>query len=109
MELLAELWHAGFLYNVAGMIGVVLYVGSYSALQFGKLDGNSIVYSLLNGCAASMVLISLFYDFNLASAVIQVVWISVSLFGVCNYWFNKKNLQVKKEGAPGSFRVPRHR
>ena len=64
---------------------------------------------LLNGCAASIVLISLFYDFNLASAVIQVVWISVSLFGVCNYWFNKMNLQVKKEGAPGSFRVPRHR
>lgn len=108
MEPLLEFLNAGIFYNAAGMIGVLLYVGSYSALQFGKLDGNSIVYCLLNGCAASMVLISLIYDFNLASALIQVIWISVSLFGMCKYWFNRKNVQAKKEDFANSLHVPRH-
>ena len=92
MELLPVFWSDEFFYNAVGMIGVVLYVGSYSALQLGKLDGNSIQYCLLNGGAASLVLISLFYDFNLASALIQTIWISVSLFGACKYWRNRMNV-----------------
>lgn len=77
-------------FDVAGLVGVLIYVGSYSALQFGKLDGNSIHYCLCNGCAASLVLVSLFHDFNLASAIIQVVWISVSLFGLWRYVQRKR-------------------
>ncbi len=108
MEQLPEFWYAGFFYNAAGMVGVVLYVGSYSALQLGKLDGNSILYCLLNGGAASLVLISLFYDFNLASAVIQIIWISVSLFGVSRYWLNRKNVAVKEQTLTRSLHFPRH-
>lgn len=73
------------LFDVAGMAGVLIYVGSYAALQFGRLDGNSIQYCLCNGSAAALVLISLIHDFNLASALIQIVWISVSLFGLYRY------------------------
>ena len=92
MELIPEYLDEEFIYNSVGLIGVVMYVGSYSALQFGKLDGNSVLYCLLNGGAAGMVLISLFYDFNLASALIQTVWISLSIFGVCKYCYHKKNV-----------------
>ena len=91
MELLSDFWNDGFFYNAVGIVGVVLYVGSYSALQLGKLDGNSIQYCLLNGGAASLVLVSLFYDFNLAAALINTIWISMSLFGVCKYWRNRVN------------------
>lgn len=94
-------------YNVVGLIGVVLYVGSYSALQFGKLDGNSMQYCLYNGAAASLVLISLFHDFNLASAIIQVVWISVSCYGVFKYWQRKRQLAIENEELIGSAQFSR--
>lgn len=84
-------------YDVVGLIGVVLYVASYGALQFGKLDGNSIQYCMYNGGAASLVLISLFHDFNLPSAIIQIVWISVSGYGIYKYWQKKRRIAVEKE------------
>jgi predicted membrane protein len=78
------------LFDAAGLLGVLIYVCSYSALQFDKLDGNSLQYCLLNGSAATLVLISLVHDFNLASAIIQVVWISVSLFGLLRFLQRKR-------------------
>ena len=75
------------IYDAVGLLGVCFYIASYSALQFGKLDGNSVAYCVLNGSAASLVLVSLlFSDFNLASAIIQIVWITVSLCGLYRYW-----------------------
>ena len=85
------------IYDSIGLLGVCFYIGSYSALQFGRIDGNSITYCLLNGSAASMVLVSLlFSDFNLASAIIQIVWITVSMCGLCRYWISSKMV------SPGS-------
>ncbi len=79
------------IYDSIGLLGVCFYIASYSALQFGKLDGNSVSYCLLNASAASMVLISLlFSNFNLASAIIQIVWITVSLCGLYRYWINNR-------------------
>ncbi len=73
------------IYDIIGLLGVGFYVFSYGALQFGKIDGNSLRYCALNGLAASLVLISLLNDFNLASAIIQIVWITVSLCGLLRY------------------------
>ncbi len=84
-------------YDVIGLLGVLFYVASYSALQFGKLDGNSIYYCVLNGIAASLVLVSLTKDFNLASAIIQIVWISVSLCGLVRFWKRRMVSRVSRQ------------
>ena len=76
----------GILFTIAGISGFVIYVGSYIALQIEKIDGNSIRYSVANGTAACLVLVSLISDFNLASAMIQLVWILASLFGAIKYY-----------------------
>lgn len=82
MECIVATLCAQPLFDTIGLLGVLFYVGSYAALQLGWLDGSSLPYSLLNGCAASLVLISLTHNFNLASAVIQIVWIIISLLGI---------------------------
>jgi len=69
-------------YTVVGLAGVAFYVSSYALLQLGQLDGNGVLYSLANVVAATLVLISLTSDFNLASAVTQVIWIVVGLGGI---------------------------
>ena len=95
-------------YDVVGLLGVVFYVASYSALQFGKLDGNSAFYCILNGLAATLVLISLSKDFNLASAIIQIVWITVSLCGLFRFWKNRSASRASRTRYLRSVARSRH-
>jgi len=65
-----------------GLLGFLVYISSFACVQMGWMDGNSATYSLCNVLAASLVAISLFAEFNLASALIQGSWILVGLIGV---------------------------
>ena len=58
--------------EIAGILGFVVYMGSFSAVQLGCLSGNSVHFSIANVTAALLVLVSLTSEFNLASALIQV-------------------------------------
>ena len=69
-------WH-----NVIGVSGAILYVISYALLQFDHIENDN-TYSVLNLAAATMVLVSLLHAFNLASALIQVIWIVISISGL---------------------------
>ena len=62
-----------------GLLGAALYLASYAALQFGLINGGGLVYTAANTAAAGMVLVALSVDFNLASTVIQVIWMALGL------------------------------
>ena len=83
-----EEWH-----QLIGIIGMLLYLGSYFALQLGYLQSESYRYCLLNTAAASMVMFSLLFEFNLASALIQIAWIVISLVGISRIMLGKTNRQ----------------
>jgi CRP-like cAMP-binding protein len=68
--------------EAAGLLGVILAVGAYAALQSGLLRGNGYTYAAANLAAASLVLLSLTSDFNLSAAINQIVWIVISVFGL---------------------------
>ena len=74
-------------FDLLGMAGVLAYLGSYAALQTGLLKGQTYTYAALNILAASLVLISLSRDFNLAAAAIQVSWIAISVAGIARLIF----------------------
>ena len=86
-------------FQIIGIIGFISYVSGYAAVQFGFLDGNSLLFSLTNICSASLVLISLTETFNLASALIQISWICIGITGI----LLRLNRQKKSISAP----VPR--
>lgn len=67
----------------AGIAGFFCYVLAFGSVQLGKMDGNSIAYSLANILAASLVALSLVAEFNLASALIQSSWILIGIVGLC--------------------------
>ena len=69
-------------FNVIGIMGVVLVLGAYLLLQIDKLSQNSITYSLLNLIGSVLILISLLYTWNLASFVIEIAWLLISVFGL---------------------------
>ena len=65
-----------------GVAGFFCYVGAFGAVQLGKMDGNSVAYSLANIVAAILVGLSLLAEFNLASALIQTSWALLGLTGL---------------------------
>lgn len=71
-----------FEFNIIGMIGVIFVLLAYFLLQIYKLDQGSIMYSFMNLLGASLILFSLFFTWNLASGVIEIAWLLISLFGL---------------------------
>ena len=70
-------WH-----DLLGNTGVVMVIGTYFALQTGRMSLNDRVYSLLNAMGAVLILMSLMIDFNLSSFIIEIVWFSISVYGL---------------------------
>jgi hypothetical protein len=72
-------------YDILGTIGVGVIVVTYLLLQLGRIKSEQLVYSLLNGVGAALILISLYYDFNLPSVIVEVFWLVISIFGILKY------------------------
>lgn len=69
-------------YDIVGTIGVALIIVTYAGVQLRKMEVRSLTYSALNLLGALMILVSLAYNFNLASVVIEIFWIIISLWGI---------------------------
>ena len=68
-----------------GLTGALIYATGYLLSAYDKLPSQSPAYYGLKLLAALCVLISLAQNFNLASAVIQVFFIAVSLVGIARH------------------------
>lgn len=78
-------------FEAIGLAGVAFYLGSYAALQLDLVDAKGFAYPTLNFMAASFVLISLLENFNFPSLLIQISWITISLFGICKLMIARSN------------------
>lgn len=87
---------SGQILEVVGVAGFLFYMLSYALLQLGKISGQCYTYTLLNMLAASLVLVSLFNQFNLASALIQISWIAISIVGVFRLWSGGRKRKHRK-------------
>jgi hypothetical protein len=64
---------------------------AYLMLQLNKLSSAGLVYSLLNAIGASLIVVSLLYDFNFSALLMEVFWVLISLLGIYRY-FRLKSL-----------------
>lgn len=84
-------------FEIAGFAGVLIYLGSYAALQIGLIRGAGYLYSILNLTAATLVLLSLANQFNLWSAIIQVSWMLISIVGVARIYYLTSRVRFSPE------------
>ncbi len=68
--------------DLLGNLGVAMIVLAYFGLQVGKLDGRALSYSVANALGAALVLVSLRYNFNLSSVIIEIFWLAISVAGI---------------------------
>jgi hypothetical protein len=69
-------------YNLAGLLGAVIIVAAYFANQQRWLSSEDWRFPAANLLGALLILVSLYYEWNLPSAVIEIVWALVSLWGI---------------------------
>ncbi len=72
-------------YDILGTLGVGVIVLAYILLQIGRLRSEQLAYSVMNAVGATLILISLYYDFNFPSFVVEFFWLIISLFGIGKY------------------------
>ena len=70
------------IHDFIGGVGVFFIVGTYLALQVGKVRATQKCYSVLNALGATLVLVSLYYEFNMAAALVEGFWLAISLYGM---------------------------
>ncbi|MEM9268213.1 MAG: cyclic nucleotide-binding domain-containing protein [Pseudomonadota bacterium] len=80
-----------------GVTGVLCYMTAYGLLQFGVLKGGSYPYTALNLFAATCVLISLIWAFNMFSFAIQVFFIVVSLIALARRYIEDRRISLSEE------------
>lgn len=83
------------IFDFLGNIGVFLILIMYLLLQTKKINSDSLIYSLLNAIGAVLILISLYFKFNLSAFIIESFWLLISIYGIYNC-FNKSTNQSNK-------------
>ena len=69
-------------YDLIGNIGVALILIAYLLLQLKRIKSEQLQYSLMNGIGAILIIISLYFDFNLSAFIIEFFWLLISIFGI---------------------------
>ena len=80
-------WH-----DLLGNLGVVIILTCYLFVQIERMDIRNPAYSLLNGLGAVLILVSLVYNFNLSSFVIEIAWLAISIFGLSRWYLQKSQI-----------------
>ncbi len=69
-------------FDLVGLAGVFCFLTSYALLQARRISVEDYCYTALNLAGAVLLMLSLFFAFNLASMLSQIMWIGISLFGL---------------------------
>lgn len=72
--------------DTVGIIGVILILIAYFLLSTGRWPSNYLWYQILNFIGAWLILFSLYFHWNLASVVIEIAWVAISMLGMYR-WF----------------------
>lgn len=76
--------------DLIGTLGVALIIGSYFLVQTRKLRATGLAYTLANALGASCILVSLYFEFNLAAFLVELFWLLISLVGLGRIFLERR-------------------
>lgn len=83
-----------FWINVLGWIGALQILTAYALISLKKVEGDSLVYQLLNIFGSILLVINTYYWNALPSTLVNAIWLIIALFAVFSI---VKNLNTKVE------------
>lgn len=78
------------LYDVIGILGVIMILIAYALVQLEKLSVHDLLYSTLNALGSFLILISLIVEFNLSAFLMEFFWLIFSIIGIYKFIKNKR-------------------
>ncbi|HEU5281705.1 MAG TPA: hypothetical protein VFU82_07000 [Gammaproteobacteria bacterium] len=81
--------------DAVGLAGVACLLIAYYLLNAGRISEKSFSYQWLNFFGGGFLLFSLFFHWNIASVVIQVAWMAISMMGMASIYQARKKLDKK--------------
>lgn len=76
-------------YDIIGSVGVGIIIVTYVLLQTERIKSESLLYSLLNASGASLIIFSLYFNFNFSAFIVEFFWVLISVFGIVKYFITK--------------------
>ncbi len=76
-------------YDIIGSVGVATIIGTYVALQIGKISSEQISYSIFNALGASLIIFSLLFNFNFSAFIVEFFWVLISIYGIIKYFLKR--------------------
>ncbi len=68
--------------DALGVVGVLCILIAYAGATSGKLDARRAPALLLNLVGALLILVSLYFDFNLSAVLMEGAWALVAVIGL---------------------------
>lgn len=72
-------------YDIVGTLGTACIIITYVLLQIGRIRSEQLAYSLLNALGATLIIVSLYFNFNFPAFIVEFFWLLISLFGIAKY------------------------
>ena len=91
IELFSTLTYVDFI----GSTGTLIVVSAYFATQTRLLNSDDLAFPIINLVGSFLIAFSLYFNFNLASALMEFFWIAISGFGI---W---KGLKERRKATAG--------
>lgn len=76
-------------YDAVGTLGVAMVLVAYFLLQKETLKSDGHLYLWLNLIGSVLILLSVFYAWNLSAFIIECAWIVISVYGLSKHWRRK--------------------
>ncbi|MCW8860729.1 MAG: hypothetical protein OQK50_06155 [Deltaproteobacteria bacterium] len=76
-------------YDFVGNVGVLSILLAYFLLQLNKISHSELTFSLMNFFGALLILISLYFEFNLSAFLIEFFWLLISAIGIRKFLANR--------------------
>ena len=70
------------IYEVVGLCGVSIVLLAYLLLNLDRINQKDPSFSLLNCMGSMMILVSFLRYWNVASFVIEISWLTISVYGL---------------------------
>jgi hypothetical protein len=72
--------------NILGWVGTILYLIAYALISAKKVEGDSILYQVMNIIAGVLLVINTLYLHAYPSAGLNIAWIGIALFTLGRRW-----------------------
>ena len=73
------------IWDIAGVTGVCVVLWYYFLLNTKKCSSDDLSFSVANFLGSFLILLSIIFNWNLSSFIIESVWIIISLYGIIKH------------------------